>query len=106
LKVGLTQMSAQATARSASRMHRILEVAGVFRSNTVEDAIESLLLAGIDRADIDVRDELEAIERNPGRILSHAKDLPYRPRVPRRAFVDRIDSAVILSIVAWPQLGA
>ena len=48
---------------------RVREVAGVFhKSDVLEDTIESLLLAGFDRSDVDIMGEVEAVRRRLGQL--------------------------------------
>ncbi len=86
--------------RAAPNRIKIREVAGVFRSKAVEDAVKSLMLAGIDRADIDLVGDIGTLERKLGGVFAGAEDLANLPTAPRRPFVGTIDGAVALSVVA------
>lgn len=69
---------------------RVREVAGVFRSREALDAaVYDLLLAGFDRADIDLMAGVEALRERLGDVYVPAEELADVPDVPRRAFVAR-----------------
>jgi hypothetical protein len=80
---------------------RVREVAGVFRSRDALDAaVDALLLAGFDRADIDLMAGLDAVREKLGGVYVPVEELPDVPHVPRRAFIAREDIAVPLAGVA------
>jgi hypothetical protein len=79
---------------------KIREVAGIFRSNAVEDAVHDLMLAGIDRADIDLTGAIEPLERRSGGLFSSAADLANAPAERRHPFVSKADGAVLISVAA------
>ena len=67
---------------------RVREVAGVFHSRqALNDAAQALLLAGFDRADIDVMAGLDAVGRRLGFVYVASEELADIPQVPRRPFV-------------------
>jgi hypothetical protein len=71
---------------------KVREVAGVFDTReALEEAVEALLFAGIDRADIDVMAGLETVQKKLGGIYVPAEDLADRPEAPRRAFIARYE---------------
>jgi hypothetical protein len=73
---------------------KVREVAGVFRSrDALEAAVDVLLLAGFDRADIDLMTTADAVREKLGTVYIAAEELADVPRAPRRAFVAR-DEAV------------
>jgi hypothetical protein len=79
----------------------IREVSAVFRSyETLEDAVETLLLAGIDRGDIDMIDDIATLERQLGDVSARAEKLADIIAAPRRPFLDKADTGVTLSMVA------
>lgn len=78
---------------------RVREVTGVFPSRAVANsAIDDLLLAGFDRADIDVLAEGEDPGNRPGGITVPAVELADVPEAPRQAFVAPEDSAAIFTL--------
>ncbi|GLI95966.1 MAG: hypothetical protein EKK31_09300 [Hyphomicrobiales bacterium] len=80
---------------------RVREVAGVFhKSDVLEDTIESLLLAGFDRSDVDIMGEVEAVRRRLGQLYIPPEELADVPGTPRRAFVARDDLALATAGVA------
>jgi hypothetical protein len=67
---------------------RVREVAGVFHSRKrLNDAIQELLVAGFDRADIDVMAGLDAVGRRHGFAHVAPEELPDIPQVPRRPVI-------------------
>jgi hypothetical protein len=67
---------------------RVREVAGVFHSRQhLNDAIQELLMAGFDRADIDVMGELDAVGRRLGFANVAPEELPDIPQIPRRPVI-------------------
>jgi hypothetical protein len=80
---------------------RVREVAGVFDSREALDAaVQALLRAGFDRADIDLMATADAIEKKLGGVYIAAEELPDVPGAPRRAYVAREDLTVTTSMVA------
>jgi hypothetical protein len=80
---------------------KVREVAGVFRSrDALEAAIDALLLAGFDRADIDLMAGLDAVRERLGGIYLTAHELADVPSVPRRAYVARDDVTTATALVA------
>jgi len=77
---------------------KVREVAGVFRSReALEAAIDALLLAGFDRADIDLMAGADAVKEKLGSIYVPVEELPDVPGVPRRAFLAREDITIPLA---------
>jgi hypothetical protein len=71
---------------------KVREVAGVFRArDSLEAAVEALLLAGFDRADIDLMAGIDAVRQRLGTVYVPAEDLADVPDAPRQAFVARED---------------
>jgi hypothetical protein len=77
----------------------VREVAGVFRSReALEAAVDDLLRAGFDRADIDLMASVDAVVEKLGGLYAPAEELADVPEVPRRAFLARED--VIIPMAA------
>lgn len=80
---------------------RVREVAAVFHGESaLENAIEALLRAGFDRADIDIMGALEAVRRRLGTLYIAPEEIADVPGTPRRAFVARDDLATATAGVA------
>jgi len=76
----------------------VREAAGVFRSpSALEAAVEVLLLAGFDRADIDVLTDADAVRQKLRSLHVAAEDLADVPHAPRRAFIAREDVALVIA---------
>jgi hypothetical protein len=74
---------------------KVREVTGVFHSReAVDDAVDALLVAGFDRADIDVLDSIDEVQRRLGHIFVSPDELPDVPGLPRREVVKPEDFAV------------
>jgi hypothetical protein len=68
------------------------EVTGVFHSrNTLEAAVQDLLVAGIDRADIDVSASLDKLQRSLNYKSIPAADIADHPAAARQPFVGKDD---------------
>jgi hypothetical protein len=77
---------------------KVREVAGIFPSReSLEAGVDALLLAGFDRADIDLMASVDTVREKLGGVYVAIKELPDVPHVPRRAFVAREDVAVPLA---------
>jgi hypothetical protein len=75
---------------------KVREVAAVFRSRqALDEAVDALLLAGFDRADIDLMASVEAVRQKLGGIYAPAEELADVPDVPRRAFTTRGTSSFL-----------
>ena len=71
---------------------KVREVAGVFRSRDALDAaVDHLMLAGVDRADIDLMADLQAVREKLGGVYVPVEELPDVPQAPREAFIARED---------------
>jgi hypothetical protein len=71
------------------------EVAGVFRAATsMQQAVDALLLAGFDRADIDLMADVETIRQKLGSMFVPAEEIADIPGAPRKAYVAREDVAI------------
>jgi hypothetical protein len=71
---------------------KVREVAGVFRSRDALDAaVGDLMLAGIDRADIDLMADPKAVRGKLGGVYVPVEELADLPQVPRQAFIARED---------------
>lgn len=69
-------------------VERVREVAAVFRSrDALYAAIDDLLLAGFDRADIDLVADPDAVQRRLGTAAVRAEDLADVPYTPRRPVI-------------------
>ena len=76
---------------------KVREVAGVLRSrDELEVAVDALLRAGFDRADIDLMAGLDAVVEKLGGIYAPAQELADVPEAPRRAFLAREDVTIPL----------
>src|SRR5436190_1427722 len=79
---------------------KVREVAGVFHSReALDNAVADLLLAGIDRADIDLMASADAVQQKLDSVYVATEELPDIARVPRRAFVAREDLPLITGTV-------
>lgn len=73
----------------------VREVAGVFRTAaSMQQAIQALLLAGFDRADIDLMADVETIREKLGGIFKPADEIVDMPGAPRQAYVAHEDMAI------------
>jgi hypothetical protein len=91
---------------------KVREVTGVFHSREALDAqvsdmrealdatVSDLLLAGFDRADIDLMASADAVQQKLGTIYVATEELPDVPQVPRRAFIARDDLTLITATAA------
>jgi hypothetical protein len=78
---------------------KVREVAGVLESRKqIEEAVDALLLAGFDRADIDLMASWDAVRQKLGDVYAPATELADIPRVPRRAFIARADAAGVFAV--------
>jgi hypothetical protein len=79
----------------------VREVAAVFhREDILEDAIQALLHAGFDRADIDIMGDVEAVRRRLGALYVPPEEIADVPGAPRRAYIARDDIATATAGVA------
>jgi outer membrane lipoprotein SlyB len=77
---------------------RVRELAGVFRTReTLEEAVDALLRAGFDRADVDLMASADAVVEKLGRLYAPAQELADVQDVPRRAFLAREDVTLPLA---------
>jgi hypothetical protein len=80
---------------------RVREVAGIFYSRArVNEAVDELLRAGFDRADIDIIGNLEDVRAKLGNVYVAAQELPDVPDVPRRPFFAREDISLAVAVIA------
>src|SRR5260221_12965763 len=80
---------------------KVREVAGVFRSRDALDAaVDELMFAGIDRADIDLMADFKAVREKLGGVYIPVEELPDVPQAPREAFFAREDVVVPLTHAA------
>jgi hypothetical protein len=71
---------------------RVREVAGVFcERGQLDTAVDALLLAGFDRADVDLMAGADTVSERLGSVYVPAEELVDIPGVPRRAFIGRDD---------------
>jgi hypothetical protein len=87
------------------------EVAGVFGSRgELDAAIDALLLAGFDRADIDIIADLDEVQKAIGPVYVASEELADISRVPRRPVTAPEDVggpvAVVAGVVATAAAGA
>src|SRR5258706_10942887 len=88
---------------------KVREVAGVFDSREqIEDAVDALLLASFDRADIDLMASWDAVRQKLGDVYVPATELADVARVPRRAFVfrDEVSGVLVGTVGLLTYLGA
>jgi hypothetical protein len=77
---------------------RVREATGVFRSRgDLEAAVSALLLAGFDRADIDILADAETVRQRLRTIYVAREEMADVPYVPRRAFMAREDVALAIA---------
>ena len=87
--------------QSAGQRLKVREVAGVLRSRQTLDAVvDALLLAGFDRADIDLMASQKTVVEKLGGLYAPAEELADVQDTPRRAFIAREDIVVPLAGVA------
>ena len=80
---------------------KVHEVAGVFRSREdLDGAVDDLLLAGFDRADIDLMASRDAVREKLGKIYIATEELPDIRSVPRQVYVARHEATGALVLVA------
>ena len=80
---------------------KVREVAGVFRSReTLDAAVDALLLAGFDRSDIDLMASVDAVRDKLGGVYAPVEELADVPDVPRQAFIAREDITLTLGGIA------
>ena len=80
---------------------RVREATGVFRSRgDLEAAVSALLLAGFDRADIDIIADADTVRQRLRTIHVAREELADVPYVPRRAFMAREDLALAVAGIA------
>jgi hypothetical protein len=71
------------------------EVAGVFRTAAaMQQAVDALLLAGFDRADVDLMADVETIQEKLGGMFVPADEIADMPGAPRKAYVAREDLVI------------
>lgn len=81
--------------------HVVREVAAVFhREEVLEDAMQALLHAGFDRADIDIMGDVETVRRRLGALYVPPEEIADVPGTPRRAYIARDDIATATAGVA------
>ena len=80
---------------------RTREVTGVFHSRkALVDAAEELLVAGIDRADIDISASVDELDRRMNYVPIPPADLADIPATPRQPFVGEDDVLVTKMVIA------
>jgi hypothetical protein len=78
---------------------RVREVTGVFPSrDAATTAVDALLLAGFDRANIDTLAEGEPLRRRVGDTPVPAVVIAEMPDAPRRGFIAPEDTAIVVSL--------
>jgi hypothetical protein len=90
-------------------VEKVREVAGVFRSReALFAAVDDLLVAGFDRADIDLLDAPDVVHRRLGTAAVRAEDLADVPYTPRRPVIAPEDTTAVfaLAIAVVAFLGA
>jgi hypothetical protein len=91
------------TSDSAIEWARVREVAAIFHSRgELDAAVDALLLAGFDRADIDILADLDEVQKVLGPVHVAAEELADIGRVPRRPFLAPEDisgsTAVVMGV--------
>jgi hypothetical protein len=99
------------TSNQAIERTRVREVAGVFSSRgELDAAVDALLLAGFDRADIDIIADPDEVLKALGPVHVAAEELADMGRVPRQPFLTPEDitgsTAVVMGIFAAAGAGA
>jgi hypothetical protein len=99
------------TSDQAIERARVREVAAIFHSRgELDAAVDALLLAGFDRADIDILADLDEVQKALGPVHVAAEELPDIGRVPRRPFLAPEDitgtTAVVMGVFAAFGAGA
>jgi hypothetical protein len=99
------------TSDEAIERTRVREVAAIFGSRgELDTAIDALLLAGVDRADIDIIADLDKVQRTFGPVYVAPEELADISRVPRRPVTAPDDVAgavaVVVGVVAFLASGA
>jgi hypothetical protein len=93
--------SEKKTTETVLERARVREVTGVFHSrHALDAAAHALLLAGFDRADVDVVASLDQIRERIGAFYVAPEELADVPRTPRRPLIDREDIGVFKVVVA------
>ncbi|HEY2228705.1 MAG TPA: hypothetical protein VGI22_13385 [Xanthobacteraceae bacterium] len=90
---------------------KVREVAAIFHSRGALDAaVDALLLAGFDRADIDIIADLDEVQRRIGPAYVAPEELADISRVPRRPVIEPEDIAgtvaMVAGVVAFSAAGA
>jgi hypothetical protein len=86
---------------------RVREVAGVFHSyETLDAAVEGLLLAGFDRADIDRMAPIDEVHDKVGAVFIAPEELADVPYAPRQPVVLPADTGATTALVASVAAGA
>jgi hypothetical protein len=89
-------------AEAVIERQRVREVAGIFHSReALNDAVQALLLAGFDRADIDLMAGLDAVRQRLGFVYVAPEELADIPQVPRRPYVAPED----ITSTKWMMIG-
>lgn len=87
------------TANGTIERVKVREVAGIFHSrDALAEAVDELLLAGFDRADIDVIVGGAFAREKLGGVYVPIEELPEAPGVPRQAFIARDDLIEVLAL--------
>jgi hypothetical protein len=91
------------TSDQAIERARVREVAAIFHSRgELDAAVDALLLAGFDRADIDILADLDEVQKALGPVHVAAEELADIGRVPRQPFLAPEDitgsTAVVMGV--------
>src|ERR1700761_3774187 len=79
---------------------RVREVAAIFHSHqALEDAVEDLLRAGFDRADIDELGDFDEVQKRLGPVYVAHEELADLPQAPRRPVIVTEDIRLTLVVV-------
>jgi hypothetical protein len=87
---------------------KVREVAGIVRSGAAaEAAVDALLSAGFDRADIDLLPNDDEVRERLGGVYVAVEELPDIPELPRHAAVrrDDITGLIVLMVALFAAIG-
>jgi hypothetical protein len=94
-------MQMQRSADEAIERTKVREVVAIFHSEeAVEAAVEALLVAGFDRADLDRLADLHEVGKRLGPVYIAHEDLADVPQAPRQPVIMREDVTLALAVVA------
>lgn len=90
----------QRSADDAIERTKVREVVAIFHSEeALEAAVEALLLAGFDRADLDRLADLDEVSKRLGPVYVAHEELADLPQAPRQPVIMREDITLALAVV-------